>query len=244
MKPICIDECCIIKIDPRDCLVNILKPALKELLETMNMHMIQSGITRDYTRFHNIFVFGTLVEATVDADEHIKRYIKDWIFESLPGMLKKKDNILFTICNGNEVINGAAMYGLDTTHYMERISRRTYAVSVQAHPISIDTQMATPLANTQENVTVHFQSRRESSETNRIDPATKTTLIKQHDRVTMDIQSIGTFERFFVDQDCIVYASKFIWLWYKFLYDKTSFIAIYVKEDSYEEGKSKFPLFY
>lgn len=207
-EPIYIDECCIIKIKPHDCLVGILKPALKELLETMNMHMIQSGITRDFTWFQNIFIFGTLVEATNDVDEFIKKFVNDWIFDSLPGMLKKKEDIIFTVCNGNEVINGTAMYGLDTTLYMERISRRTYAVSVQAHPFLIDSQIETPLANTEEIIVLHFQSKKESSETNKIDPTTKTILINQNDRVTMDIQSTGTFERFFVDQDCIVYASK------------------------------------
>ncbi|KAI7895644.1 uncharacterized protein EV154DRAFT_494467 [Mucor mucedo] len=216
-EPIYIDDCCTIQIEPHDCLVSILKPALIELLETTIMHMIQSGITRDYTGFHNLFFFGTLVEATDDGNNFIKTFIKGWMYDSLPGMLKTKDNILFTICDNNEVINGAAMYGLDTTLYMERISRRTYAISVQAHPFLIDSQTAMPLANTKENTSVHFQSQKESSETNKIDPTTKIKLIKQNDKITMDMQSIGKFERFFVDQDCIVYAT------------------IFAKEDSYEE---------
>lgn len=205
-----INDCCTVEIEPHNFLVGILIPALKKLLETVNMDMIQSGITQDYTGFHNLFFFGTLIQATDDINTFIKAFIKGWMYDSLPGMLKSKDDILFTICNNNEVINGAAIYGLDTTLYMERISRRTYAVSVQAHPFSIDSQTSMPLANTKENIPVHFQSRKGSSETKKIGPTTKIKLIEQKDRVTMEIQSIGTFERFFVDQDCIVYASKYI----------------------------------
>ncbi|KAG2229767.1 hypothetical protein INT48_004771 [Thamnidium elegans] len=108
-----------------------------------------------------------------------------------------KNYVKFSDCNGDEVISGAAMYGLDPELHTERVSRRTYAVSVQARPVRTD-QLPLILTDTEKHVDIHFQSKKGSHETIKVKPETKIRLINQNDPVTMSLQSVSTFERFFL----------------------------------------------
>lgn len=194
---IIVSACCKICISTHDFIVRVLKPTIQELMENINMHIIQAGMTRRY-KLNNIFIFGAFVEASRSIQKLIEKTTIDYLARSLG--IDKKEDILFTNCNGNEVINGTAMYGLDPTIYTERVSRNTYKVSVVAYSSMNNTD------NTL--VDLHFQPERGSSRTLKVAHEENITLIHKHEPITTDMQSIGTFKRFFVGKDCIVYASK------------------------------------
>lgn len=183
-----------------------MKPTIEELVETMNMSLIQAGITQNYY-FDHVFVSGNLLEASENVNEEVKKLFVRYLFRSLFRNIADEKRIKFSKCDNNEVIYGAAMYSLDPELYTERVSRRTYAVSLQAHPVLTD-ELPLILANTENHVDLHFQLKKGSPETIKVDSETKIRLINQNDKVTMDLQSVGTFERFFADEECLVYASK------------------------------------
>lgn len=172
----------------------------------MNMSIIQAGITGNYN-FDHIFVIGILLEASGEVDKVVKDLFVKYLYGSLIKYTVSAKRIMFSSCNDNEVIHGAAMYGLNPMLHTERVSRRTYAVSVQAHPV-LTKESASVIVDTENQVDLHFQSRKGSSKTIKIGSETKTRLINQNDPVTMNLQLVGTFERFFADQECVVYASK------------------------------------
>lgn len=184
----------------------ILKPTIKELVETMNMSIIQGGITGNHN-FDHIFVCGNLLEASGEVDKVVKNLFVKYLYGSLIKYTENPERIVFSSCDDNEVIYGAAIYGLNPMIHTERVSRRTYAVSVQAHPI-LDKESLLVLVDTENRVDLHFQLKKGSSKTVKIGSETKTRLINQNDPVTTNLQLVGTFERFFADQECVVYASE------------------------------------
>ncbi|KAG2229760.1 hypothetical protein INT48_004764 [Thamnidium elegans] len=204
-QTISISSCCTIEITPHSFLNKILNPTIKELVETMNMSIIQAGITGNHN-FDHIFVSGNLLEASGEVDKVVKDSFVKYLYCSLMKYTENAERIVFSSCNDNEVIYGAAMYGLEPVLHTERVSRRTYAVSVQAHPV-LTKELPLVIVDTEKQVDLHFQSKKGSSKTIKMGSETKTRLINQNDPVTMNLQLVGTFERFFADQECVVYAT-------------------------------------
>lgn len=151
-------------------------------------------------------MLGEFIETSDDSKDStpLKELIKDITYREIfaLGICRKKEDIIKcgTESRGSEVIYGAAFYGLYPTIYTQRISRRTYAISVVAYNNMIE----------KKRVDLYHQPKSGSSMIDIIPTEIMPffVLIKKGGKVSAEVQTIGTFKRFFAKEDCIVYASK------------------------------------
>lgn len=147
----------------------------------------------------NVVMVGEFLDASDDLKTLIQNITHGELF-SLDICNEKKDIIESEEdCRGNEVIFGAAIHGLDPTVHTLRIARRTYAVSVIAYNNMFEKR----------EIDLYHQPTSGSSKIDKISIEHKPfILIHKGDKLTAEVQTIGTFKRFFAKEDCIVYAGK------------------------------------
>lgn len=190
--------CCSFKLSPHDFISRILKPTIKSVVDEIYAHILQANMLQQYI-LDNVVMLGEFLKASDDLRNIIQNITYGEIF--FIGICKGEKDIIESEedCRGNEVIFGAAIHGLDPTIHTQRIARRTYAVSVIAYNNMYEKKM----------VDLYHQPTSGSSKIDKISTENKPfILIKKGDKLNAEVQTIGTFKRFFAEEDCIVYASK------------------------------------
>lgn len=188
--------CCSFKLSPHDFISRILKPTIKSVTEEIYAHILQTNMLQQYT-LDNVVMVGEFLDSSDELQNLIQNITHGELF-SLSICNEKQDIIESEEgCRGNEVIFGAAIHGLDPTVHTQRIARRTYAVSVIAYNNMFEKKV----------VELYHQPTSGSSKIDKISIEHKPfILINKGDKLTAEVQTIGTFKRFFAEEDCVVYA--------------------------------------
>lgn len=241
-------KCCEISITIYDLLEYVFRPASRDLASEINRFATQVDMSRLFN-FDNIFLSGFLLEAKKEAYSFLEKIVLKNISEVMNIQI---DLITPSTDNGKEALLGAAHYGNHPEDFTERVSRRSYVVKVCAFKrkeftddvkqkiIAIENkkerstkhsvyneEAKNALVDKKKPVSLYHQSFSNPSLKNndfKRAPDNVTFLIYRGDKISEQDQMYGVSKRFYAQEECIVYASKYSMLNKSIIYANLFFL--------------------
>lgn len=226
-------KCCEISITIYDLLEHVFRPATRDLASEINRFATQVDMSRLFN-FDKIFLSGFLVEAKEEAYS----FLEDIILKNISEVMNIHSELIQpSEKNGKEALIGAAHYGNFPEDFTERVSRKSYVIQVRGFkPQEFSQEVKNNIAKIEKKnqrnkkndiyneeatnalidqsrkVQLYYQSSHNPSLKNDNfirNPTDVTFLIHRGDKISEHNQMHGVSKRFYAQEECIVYASKY-----------------------------------